>query len=594
MERLGHRIHLASEEGAWKPFKLIHGGLPITHLLFAYDLVLYAKATAAQAILIDSILQEFGHYSVHKVNKLKSHVYCSPNTSVETTNAVCSHLGIKQVPNLGVYLGMSVMHKCATCEFFSFIIDKIKSKIHGWSVRTLSFAGRITLANFVLMAIPTYFMQTCHFPSQACQDIEKLVQHFIWSSSNQTRGIPLVSWETLTQPRHNGGLGIWRLQQHNFAFHMKLCYAIASDTKKYYIKLLRQKYNAMELQPDFVMTIGCRNLGVSQNGNKSILLLKIICWSVMLLCRTIIGTGICFGKHGQFTVKSTYDLITKDLWDPKYIKWTKLRRMTIPKGIKHFLWLSYKDRLLTNVNRCAKKLTDDPLCQICGLANENTLYVLRDCQHSVALWQLIIRKQPLPNFFTTNASDWITMNLESNSLFASSNIPWKILFSSIAWQIWKRRNSYIFSYLFIHNDQLLYLCKNWSLYIIVVKTISPTDYVAARPKLIQWKVAPTDWYTLNTNEAVHKISFLGSMGGLIRNMNGGWIIGFNKPVGISTPLQDELWGIFEGLQLALSHNIECLQCQTHCVEALNLVSSPMANCIPIALVRSIANLISKQ
>ncbi|KAE8654582.1 hypothetical protein F3Y22_tig00117048pilonHSYRG00873 [Hibiscus syriacus] len=84
------------------------------------------------------------------------------------------------------------------------------------------------------------------------------------------------------------------------------------------------------------------------------------------------------------------------------------------------------------------------------------------------------------------------------------------------------------------------------------------------------------------------------VGGLIRNMNGDWIIGFNKSIGISTPIQAELWGIFEGLQLALSHNIERLQCQTDTVEALNLVSSPMAKCSPIALVRPIAKLISKQ
>ncbi|XP_039002417.1 uncharacterized protein LOC120128874 [Hibiscus syriacus] len=186
------------------------------------------------------------------------------------------------------------------------------------------------------------------------------------------------------------------------------------------------------------------------------------------------------------------------------------------------------------------------------------------------------------------------MNLESNNLFAGTSIPWKVLFSSIAWQIWKRRNACIFSNLFIHNDQLLCLSKNWALYIIEANTITPTDSVAARPKLVQWKPAPPDWSTLNTDGAVHKVSSYGSVGGTIRNTNGDWIIGFNKPVGISTPLQAELWGIFEGLQLAISLNITRLQCQTDCAEALNLVSSPMASCSPITLVRSIATLISKQ
>ncbi|KAE8670454.1 hypothetical protein F3Y22_tig00112131pilonHSYRG00048 [Hibiscus syriacus] len=290
--------------------------------------------------------------------------------------------------------------------------------------------------------------------------------------------------------------------------------------------------------------------------------------------------------------------------------WNMLRQFLQPSMIQHLLnvqppnlnagtdrccWSLGKHYcLLTNINRCARKLTDDLLFHICGLANENTLHVLRDCKHSATLWQLIIRQQILPNFFNTNVSDWITMNLDSNSLFAGTNIPWKILLSSIAWQIWKRRNSYIFSDLFIHNDQLISLSKNWSLYIIAEKSISPTGSGAARPELIQWKPMPTYWYTLNTDGAVYKIASQGSVGGLIRNMNGDWIIGFNKSVGISTPFQAELWGFFEVLKLALSHNIEHLQCQTNNVEALNLVSSAMAKCSPISIVRSIAKLILKQ
>ncbi|KAE8663142.1 hypothetical protein F3Y22_tig00113096pilonHSYRG00099 [Hibiscus syriacus] len=74
---------------------------------------------------------------------------------------------------------------------------------------------------------------------------------------------------------------------------------------------------------------------------------------------------------------------------------------------------------------------------------------------------------------------------------------------------------------------------------------------ASRPELIQWKPAPVDWCTLDSDGAVHNSSSLGSVGGLIRNNAGDWIVGFNKSVGVTTPLQAELWGIFEGLNLAL-------------------------------------------
>ncbi|KAE8657073.1 cysteine proteinase RD21a-like [Hibiscus syriacus] len=136
--------------------------------------------------------------------------------------------------------------------------------------------------------------------------------------------------------------------------------------------------------------------------------------------------------------------------------------------------------------------------------------------------------------------------------------------------------------------------KNWANYFITTTPDSSTGTAFPRPELIQWRPAPAGWFTLNTNGAVHHTSSLGSAGGLIRNKDGDWIIGFNKAVSISSPLQAELWAILKGLQLAWSQRLECLQCQTDCAEALALVTSPIAASSPVSLVRSIASLISKQ
>ncbi|KAE8653749.1 hypothetical protein F3Y22_tig00117056pilonHSYRG00114 [Hibiscus syriacus] len=283
------------------------------------------------------------------------------------------------------------------------------------------------------------------------------------------------------------------------------------------------------------------------------------------------GTDRCswfHGKNGEFSVKSAYNLITKELWNPTDVKWIKLWHLPIPERIKHFLWISYRDRLLTNVNRCARNLTDDPLCQICRSANETLLHVLRDCKQTASLWQLIIRQQQLQDFFTLGTNEWLMMNLDSNRLFAGSKIPWKTLFASLA--------------------------KNWANYFITTTPDSSTGTAFPRPKLIQWRPAPAGWFTLNTDGAVHHTSSLGSAGGIIRNKDGDWIVGFNKAVGISSPLQAELWGILEGLQLAWSQILEHLQCQTDCAEALTLVTSSTAASSPVSIVRFIASLISKQ
>ncbi|KAK8568712.1 hypothetical protein V6N12_007255 [Hibiscus sabdariffa] len=59
MESLGHCIRQAVDNGLWEPFQLVRGGLLVSLLLFADDLILYAKATMAQAELIDKTLYDF-------------------------------------------------------------------------------------------------------------------------------------------------------------------------------------------------------------------------------------------------------------------------------------------------------------------------------------------------------------------------------------------------------------------------------------------------------------------------------------------------------------------------------------------------------
>ncbi|KAE8674618.1 hypothetical protein F3Y22_tig00111743pilonHSYRG00079 [Hibiscus syriacus] len=158
MKRLGHSIRKCVEEGDWKRFSFARQGLPINHLFFANDLMLYAKADLPHARQIEKILNQLGYFSGHKVSKRKTHIYFSPNTVTKTKTVILSCLGFQEVDHMGKYLGVPVLHSRMKAVDFDFIFDKFRGKLNGWAARTLSLAGRVTLAKSILSAIPTYFI----------------------------------------------------------------------------------------------------------------------------------------------------------------------------------------------------------------------------------------------------------------------------------------------------------------------------------------------------------------------------------------------------------------------------------------------------
>ncbi|KAH1046332.1 hypothetical protein J1N35_037116 [Gossypium stocksii] len=64
----------------------------------------------------------------------------------------------EKVLNLGSYLGVPLLHDSVTKSTLNFVVEKVRSKLQNWEARKLSFAGLVTLAQSVLLAIPNYFM----------------------------------------------------------------------------------------------------------------------------------------------------------------------------------------------------------------------------------------------------------------------------------------------------------------------------------------------------------------------------------------------------------------------------------------------------
>ena len=74
--------------------------------------------------------------------------------------------------------------------------------------------GKVTLIKSTLSSLPTYFLSLFPIPVKVANRMEKLQRDFLWSGIDALK-ISLVKWAKVCMP--NGGLGIRRLRQFNYA-----------------------------------------------------------------------------------------------------------------------------------------------------------------------------------------------------------------------------------------------------------------------------------------------------------------------------------------------------------------------------------------
>ncbi|XP_075659314.1 uncharacterized protein LOC142629242 [Castanea sativa] len=155
MEVLGALISKKCNSNLWDPVKVTQGGLAFSHLFFADDLVLFAKANRKNCMAVKHVLDCFCSLSSQKVSQDKFRVYFSPNVTEEYRDELCEILGFRSTPSLWKYLGFPIKIG-ATPQDFGFIIDHVQSRLSGWKANLLSFAGRLVLTQAVTSTIPNY------------------------------------------------------------------------------------------------------------------------------------------------------------------------------------------------------------------------------------------------------------------------------------------------------------------------------------------------------------------------------------------------------------------------------------------------------
>lgn len=84
-------------------------------------------------------------------------------------------------------------------------------------------------------------MQIFWLPQNICAFIDRTIRDFIWKGNN-SKGLNLVNWDTVTKPKQFGGLGVRQARDSNTALLGKLVWAIQTQPNKLWVQLMQQKY----------------------------------------------------------------------------------------------------------------------------------------------------------------------------------------------------------------------------------------------------------------------------------------------------------------------------------------------------------------
>ncbi|MBA0678557.1 hypothetical protein Goari_019896 [Gossypium aridum] len=98
---------------------------------------------------------------------------------------------------------------------------------------------------------------------------------------------------------------------------------------------------------------------------------------------------------------------------------------------------------------------------------------------------------------------------------------------------------------------------------------------------------------LNTDGSIgNEVGFV-AVGGIARNRDGEWILGFNRYLGNCSVLYAEFWGILDGLVLLIDCGYNSIFIQTDNIEAVKVIQERPLNGSNFDLIRRIYKLLTR-
>lgn len=242
-EGLSCMLKEADKAGQLKGVRNGASGPAISHLLFVDDSIFFTRAERKSVNALKSMLQIYCQGSGQKVNLQKSSLLFGQNCPVNIKQMVMDSLEVQKETLQANYLGMHIHVGRSRTSTFNYISENVWKRVHGWSDRPMSRAGKEILLKAVAQAIPTYVMSCFLLPDGVCNKMKTIVSNHWWGVEAGKKKMHWRSWNCLTTPKFMGGMGFRDMKIFNQAMLGRQCWRLLTDPECLCAKVIKGRLN---------------------------------------------------------------------------------------------------------------------------------------------------------------------------------------------------------------------------------------------------------------------------------------------------------------------------------------------------------------
>ncbi|GJX83607.1 RNA-directed DNA polymerase, eukaryota, reverse transcriptase zinc-binding domain protein [Tanacetum coccineum] len=195
------------------------------------------KSSRGSILVNGSPTEEFQFFKGLRINMSKSKIM---GVHVENAyvNQAASKLGCLVLNSPFSFLGTKVGEAMSRIQAWKEVVEKVKSRLSKWKMKTLSIGGRLTLLKSVLGSIPIFHMSIFRVPSRVLHVLESIRGHFFNGHEMGSNKATWVKWNYVLTDKKHGGLGVSSLYALNRGLMIKWVWRFFTQKESIWAKVI--------------------------------------------------------------------------------------------------------------------------------------------------------------------------------------------------------------------------------------------------------------------------------------------------------------------------------------------------------------------